>query len=113
VATSARVCAIGLMLLPCGRLEVSALAQSRTSEPLAIVVYLQTYVEESPSELKAALDHAARAFRAIDVRAEWRDGSNVQRVTTRLGEFTVLLLSPDMVARKCAIDRLGPTVLGS
>jgi hypothetical protein len=80
--------------------------------PLVLVICLHSYADVPRHELQPALDQTARAFRAVGVRTEWRDGPAGQW-STRTCEFTLLLLSGEMTAHKSLVDHIDSRVLGS
>jgi hypothetical protein len=75
-----------------------------------IVVHVQGAVHVPRWDLEPAIDQTSRAFRAIGIQTVWR--SSVAAPVSP-AEFTLVFLTPDMAARKCSADQVGPAVLGS
>ena len=81
--------------------------------PLTLVIHTYTYVDVPRWELQPGIDQTTRAFRAAGIHTEWRHQPDTGGPPPRPGEITMLLLSAEMTARKCASSDLGPTVLGT
>ena len=80
--------------------------------PLTIVIYTHSYVDVPRWELQPAIEQTTRALRAAGILAEWRNQPD-HGPAPRPNELTLLLLSAEMTARKCALEDIGPRVLGT
>jgi hypothetical protein len=100
-----------LALAQLGSVQASDVADPRASV-VTIVIHMYTYGNVPPGELEPAIDQSTRALRAAGIHADWRDHARNQG-RAEPGELTLLLLSAEMTARKCASDGIGTHVLGT
>jgi hypothetical protein len=81
--------------------------------PVSLTVHVYRYATVRQSDLAAALAQTTRALQAAGIGPDWRFITRQPSVAPRTGELTVLLLTPEMTAQKCARDRIQSAVLGT
>ena len=81
--------------------------------PVSLTVHVYRYALVRPSDLAAALAQTTRALQAAAIQPEWQFITGKPGAVPRAGEFALLLLTPQMTARKCSVDGIPSTVLGT
>jgi len=76
-----------------------------------IVVYLEDYANVPPYVLQPALRQATRAFLRVGIPIVWETSpARLTMPMRRSWQYTLLMLSPAMVIRKCAAEGIGTDV---
>jgi hypothetical protein len=99
-----------LVFLSFGCVASARVYAGPASDP-TVLVLLENHAGVPRQDLRAAIDQATRAFTAARIVVRWRDRAEPLQAMTPPVVLTLILLSPDMVARKCAAEGIGPHVL--
>jgi hypothetical protein len=97
-------------------LPAAALASSTSDEPpLTFAIHLQDYATVPDWRWRTAQDEIGRMFRNIGVRVAWRQDviGYVPEPVRGMPNVTVLILSAAMTERKCELDGISNTTLGT
>jgi hypothetical protein len=88
-----------------------AAAQNR-EDALTVTLHVTNYAAISPKDLAAAEAYATAIYRASGIQLVWTDTPWTPG-ETRSRHVRVVILSPDMTAKKCKDDQLGASVMGT
>jgi hypothetical protein len=92
--------------LPCH----DARGQTISASP-GVVVYLEDHANVPAYVLQPALRQVTRAFLHVGIPVSWRTPpARPTMPMRRFWEYTVVMLSPEMVIRKCAAEGVGDEV---
>jgi hypothetical protein len=78
---------------------------------LTVTLHVTNYAAVSPKELAAAEAYATAIYRAAGIQMVWTD-TPWPRGETRLPHLRVVILSPEMTAKKCQAAQLGASAMG-
>jgi hypothetical protein len=79
---------------------------------LTVTLHVTNYAAISPKELAAAEAYATAIYRAAGIQTVWTDAPR-PRGETRSPHLRVVILSPEMTAKKCQAAHLGASVMGT
>jgi hypothetical protein len=91
--------------------RVVASAQNPEDE-LTVTLHVTNYADVTPKERAAAEAYATAIYRATGIQTVWTDAPR-PRGETRSPHLRVVILSPEMIAKKCQAAHLGASVMGT
>jgi hypothetical protein len=90
-----------------------SVASAQNSEDgLTVTLHVSNYADMSPKELAAAEAYATAIYRAAGIQTVWIDTAWTAG-ETRLPRLRVVILSPEMTAKKCKAAQFGASVMGT
>jgi hypothetical protein len=90
----------------------SVASAQNPEDALTVTLHVTNYAAISPKELAAAEAYATAIYRAAGIQTVWTETPWAPG-ETRSPHLRVLILSPEMTAKKCKDQQLGASVMGT
>jgi hypothetical protein len=97
-----------VVLMAVGAGQTPAAGSERT-----VVLHLTDYVEAPRAEIAAAERVVARVYESADVSVTWAQGTAATAEADNAYHVDVILLSDEMVAKKCQIEDIADVTFGT